>query len=93
MELIPVVTNLVRNYSPHLAPDTRSAPPTVELRNILGVAANEMLEEFLTKWRTLKIRADQPAVTNLERGMEGLAKKSMGHPSAPVSYVASSLGC
>jgi hypothetical protein len=43
------VTNLVRNYSPHL--NTRSAPPTAELRKVLGMAAVEMLETFLKRWR------------------------------------------
>lgn len=43
--------NLVRNYSPHLSPNTRSAPPTVELRKILVMAAKEMLENFLKKYR------------------------------------------
>ncbi|KAF9261696.1 hypothetical protein L218DRAFT_930596 [Marasmius fiardii PR-910] len=47
-----VVANLVRNYSPHMSPNTRSAPPTAELRKILGMAAQEMLESFLRKCRT-----------------------------------------
>ncbi|KAF8918725.1 hypothetical protein CPB85DRAFT_1373750 [Mucidula mucida] len=47
-----IVANLVRNYSPHLSPNTRSAPPTAELRKILGMAAQEMLEKFLKKCRT-----------------------------------------
>ena len=50
--LIPVRINLVRNYSPHLAPNTRSAPPTAELRKVLNAAAREMLEVFLRRWRT-----------------------------------------
>ncbi|KAI0690804.1 hypothetical protein BC835DRAFT_1362969 [Cytidiella melzeri] len=44
--------NLVRNYSPHLAPNTSTAPATVELRNVLKIAATEMLKVFLRKWRT-----------------------------------------
>ncbi|KAK7020572.1 hypothetical protein R3P38DRAFT_2970278 [Favolaschia claudopus] len=47
-----IVANLVRNYSPYLKPDTRTAPPTAELRKILGMAAVEMLELFLKKCRT-----------------------------------------
>ncbi|KII87677.1 hypothetical protein PLICRDRAFT_54749 [Plicaturopsis crispa FD-325 SS-3] len=47
-----IVANLVRNYSPHLSPNTRSAPSTAELRKILGFAANDMLELFLRKSRT-----------------------------------------
>lgn len=43
--------NLVRNYSPHLAPNTSTAPPTVELREILKMAATDMLKVFLRKWR------------------------------------------
>jgi hypothetical protein len=43
------MANLVRNYSPHI--DAHSAPPTTELRKILGTVAREMLEKFLCKWR------------------------------------------
>ncbi|KAG6833263.1 hypothetical protein H0H87_009438 [Tephrocybe sp. NHM501043] len=46
-----VVTNLVRNYSPHISPNTRTAPSTAELRKILIAEASEKLEYFLTKWR------------------------------------------
>lgn len=49
--LIPVRINLVRNYSPHLAPNTSTAPPTVELRHLLKMAATDMLKVFLRKWR------------------------------------------
>ncbi|KAI0090078.1 hypothetical protein BDY19DRAFT_887852 [Irpex rosettiformis] len=44
--------NLVRNYSPHLVPNTSTAPVAVELRDTLKVAATEMLKVFLRKWRT-----------------------------------------
>lgn len=55
------VDEIIRNYSPHLAPNTKSAPPTAELRKILGMAAQEMLEAFLKKWRTRRqVEADQP---------------------------------
>jgi hypothetical protein len=47
--LIPVNTNLVRNYSPHLTP---SSPPTAELFKILKQNSLDMLETFLRKWRT-----------------------------------------
>ncbi|KJA17616.1 hypothetical protein HYPSUDRAFT_46248 [Hypholoma sublateritium FD-334 SS-4] len=46
------VDDIIRNYSPHLAPSTLSAPPTAELRKILGTAAKEMLLGFLKKSRT-----------------------------------------
>ncbi|KAF8958169.1 hypothetical protein BDZ97DRAFT_1842909 [Flammula alnicola] len=46
------VDDIIRNYSPHLAPNTLSAPPTAELRKILGMAAKEMLIGFLKKSRT-----------------------------------------
>lgn len=49
--LIPVRINLVRNYSPHLAPNTSTAPATAELRGILNMAAADMLKVFLRKWR------------------------------------------
>ncbi|KAI0331784.1 hypothetical protein GY45DRAFT_1248254 [Cubamyces sp. BRFM 1775] len=56
-----IVANLVRNYSPHLAPNTREAPPTVELRNILNMAARDMLESYLRKWRRkLAVEAATP---------------------------------
>ncbi|KAJ7774542.1 hypothetical protein DFH07DRAFT_952255 [Mycena maculata] len=50
-----IVANLVRNYSPHLKPNTQTAPPTAELRKILGMAAVDMLEIFLRKCRTRRI--------------------------------------
>ena len=56
------MANLVRNYSPFLAPTTRSARPTAELRRILGVAAYDMLEEFLRKWRRVRSDSNTPAV-------------------------------
>lgn len=49
--LITVTANLVLNYSPHLPPDTRSAPPTAELRKILIMTAKDMLQLFLRKSR------------------------------------------
>ncbi|OBZ67658.1 Transforming growth factor-beta receptor-associated protein 1 [Grifola frondosa] len=58
----PVIANLVRNYSPHLSPNTREAPPTVELRKILGLAAREMLEVYLQKWRK-KLSLQHPATS------------------------------
>ena len=51
-----VAINLVRNYSPHLPPNTSTAPPAVELRKILRLAATDMLKAFLRKWK-LKCRA------------------------------------
>ncbi|KAJ7709853.1 hypothetical protein B0H17DRAFT_1155701 [Mycena rosella] len=47
-----IAANLVRNYSPYLKPNTQTAPPTAELRRILGMAAVDMLEIFLRKCRT-----------------------------------------
>ncbi|KAG6865541.1 hypothetical protein C0991_001734 [Blastosporella zonata] len=58
------MTNLVRNYSPHIAPNTRTAPSTAELRNILVTEASQKLQDFLTRWRARrKARGpnDQPA--------------------------------
>ena len=51
----PVAFNLVRNYSPHLPPNTRSAPTSSELRRILQERAVEMLENFLKKERRRRI--------------------------------------
>ena len=56
------MANLVCNYSPFLAPTTRSAPPTAELRRVLGAAAYDMLEEFLRKWRRVRSDSGTPAV-------------------------------
>ena len=56
------MANLVLNYSPYLAPTTRSAPPTAELRRIFGRAAHDMLEEFLRKWRRVRGESSTPAV-------------------------------
>ncbi|KAF5369852.1 hypothetical protein D9758_001393 [Tetrapyrgos nigripes] len=53
----PSVDDIIRNYSPHL--DTRSAPPTAELRKILGEAAQDMLEQFLRKCRTRRRMDEQ----------------------------------
>jgi len=61
-ELILVLANLVRNYSPHLLPNTRSAPPTAELRKILGMAAQDMLELLLRRRRTRR-RVSESKVT------------------------------
>ncbi|KAJ7285781.1 hypothetical protein C8J57DRAFT_1285778 [Mycena rebaudengoi] len=62
-----IVANLVRNYSPHLKPNTLTAPPTAELRKILGMAAVEMLELFLKKCRT-------------RRNVEGKRKADQSYP-------------
>ncbi|EKM58173.1 uncharacterized protein PHACADRAFT_252272 [Phanerochaete carnosa HHB-10118-sp] len=45
------IDDIIRNYSPHLAPNTSTAPPTIELREILNMAAADMLKVFLRKWR------------------------------------------
>ena len=71
--------NLVRNYSPHLAPNTQSASPTAELRNILGLAAQEMLIVFLKKSRTRRSVA------------RGMGAGSTGHPIDVVSLYSFSL--
>jgi hypothetical protein len=46
-----VMANLTRNYSPHLKPDVETAPPTMELRAMLGTTARDCLSSYLTKWR------------------------------------------
>ena len=48
---MPVSANLVRNYSPHLPPNTRLAPQTAELRRILEMTARDMLQRYLQKAR------------------------------------------
>ncbi|KAH9074328.1 hypothetical protein EDB83DRAFT_2312651 [Lactarius deliciosus] len=57
-----IVANIVWNYSPFLAPTTRSAPPTAKLRRALSIAAHDMLEEFLRKWRRVRSDSSTPAV-------------------------------
>ncbi|KZT66233.1 hypothetical protein DAEQUDRAFT_752201 [Daedalea quercina L-15889] len=47
-----IAANLVLNYSPHLSPNTREAPPAVELKEMLRMTARDMLEVYLRKWRT-----------------------------------------
>ncbi|KAJ3714896.1 hypothetical protein DFJ43DRAFT_1127309 [Lentinula guzmanii] len=54
-----IAANLVRNYSPHLSPNTREAPSTSELRKILLIAAEDMLEDFLRKCRTRRVLEGQ----------------------------------
>ncbi|TFK48950.1 hypothetical protein OE88DRAFT_1633535 [Heliocybe sulcata] len=46
-----IAQNLVRNYSPHLKPNTREARPTVELSDILKDEARGMLYTVLQGWR------------------------------------------
>ena len=59
-----VAINLVRNYSPHLAPNTSTAPPTVELRKLLKMASVDMLKVFLRKWR-IKRRKEEEGMKKL----------------------------
>ncbi|KAI9509282.1 hypothetical protein F5148DRAFT_1148443 [Russula earlei] len=60
-----ILANLVLNYSPFLAPTTRSAPPTTELRRLLRVAAYDMLEVFLRKWRRVRGDSGTPALRSI----------------------------
>ncbi|ORY74073.1 hypothetical protein BCR35DRAFT_293491 [Leucosporidium creatinivorum] len=46
-----IMANLTRNYSPHLKPDVETAPPTMELRAMLGTTARDCVSSYLTKWR------------------------------------------
>ncbi|KAG2008787.1 hypothetical protein CC2G_014181 [Coprinopsis cinerea AmutBmut pab1-1] len=52
------VDDIIRNYSPHLSPNTQSAPTTAELRKILQERALEMLETFLKKERRRRMALD-----------------------------------
>lgn len=56
------IDDLIWNYSPFLAPTTRSAPPAAKLRRVLGIAAHDMLEEFLRKWRRVRSESSTPVV-------------------------------
>ncbi|KAF8499515.1 hypothetical protein JB92DRAFT_3099258 [Gautieria morchelliformis] len=57
-----IVTNLVKNYTPHLQPNTRSAPPTSELRKLLVVSARDMLREYLRKWKNKVLYSGEPVI-------------------------------
>jgi hypothetical protein len=48
---VPVVDNLMKNYSPHIKPDIEKAKATSELNAALLERAKEMLETFLRAWR------------------------------------------
>ncbi|KAH9916048.1 uncharacterized protein B0H18DRAFT_885291 [Fomitopsis serialis] len=54
-----IAANLVLNYSPHLSPNTREAPPAIELREMLKMTARDMLEAYLKKWRA-KLKMEDP---------------------------------
>ncbi|KAJ8481088.1 hypothetical protein ONZ45_g15430 [Pleurotus djamor] len=60
------VDDIIMNYSPHLAPNTRSAPPTVELRKILNMTARDMLTSFLRKCRTKRITDEESGILTKE---------------------------
>ncbi|TFY60724.1 hypothetical protein EVJ58_g4965 [Rhodofomes roseus] len=53
------IDDIILNYSPHLSPNTREAPPAVELREMLKMTARDMLEAYLRKWRT-KLKMEDP---------------------------------
>jgi hypothetical protein len=74
-----VVANLVRNYSPHLGPDTKTAPPMVELRKVLVMAAEEMLESFLKRWR-MKKKFEKGMVKGGEEKIKGKGKGRVVDP-------------
>ncbi|KIP07261.1 hypothetical protein PHLGIDRAFT_118311, partial [Phlebiopsis gigantea 11061_1 CR5-6] len=65
------IDDIIRNYSPHLAPNTATAPAAVELRAVLALAAHDMLRAFLRKWRGARregaARANQAVDTVLAR--------------------------
>ncbi|THH17699.1 hypothetical protein EW146_g3170 [Bondarzewia mesenterica] len=65
MLLYDSVDDIIRNYSPHLAPNTRSAPPTAELRRLLGIEALEMLETYLKKWKQIRGDNGTPEIRSI----------------------------
>lgn len=71
-----VTSNLVKNYSPHLSPNTRSAPSTNELRRILEERASDMLEIFLKKERRRRIalNLDEENEPRVEAEVNGKGK-------------------
>ncbi|KZT07025.1 uncharacterized protein LAESUDRAFT_652182 [Laetiporus sulphureus 93-53] len=60
-----IAANLVLNYSPHLPPNTRTAPEAVELLNALKAAARHMLEVYLRHWRKKCMQSDVGYLVNL----------------------------
>ncbi|GJJ14976.1 hypothetical protein Clacol_009246 [Clathrus columnatus] len=54
------IETIIKNYTPHLKPNTRSAPPTSELRRLLAVAARDMLRDYLRKWKNKAIYSREP---------------------------------
>ncbi|KAF8635349.1 hypothetical protein AX17_003940 [Amanita inopinata Kibby_2008] len=77
------VDDIVRNYSPHLSPNTRSASPTAELRKILVMAAEEMLESFLRKWKVKrKLERDSWKDGDEAKGEKGKGKAV--NPTYPI---------
>ncbi|KAK4698396.1 vacuolar protein sorting-associated protein 3, partial [Phenoliferia sp. Uapishka_3] len=49
-----IMSNLNRNYSPHIKPDVESASPTIELRTMLAVTARDCVRVYLTRWRAAR---------------------------------------
>ncbi|SCV74998.1 BQ2448_8027 [Microbotryum intermedium] len=49
-----IMANLEKNYAPHLKPDIKTAPPTMELRAMLGMTARDCLLSYLQTWRTTR---------------------------------------
>ncbi|RPD60230.1 hypothetical protein L226DRAFT_563303 [Lentinus tigrinus ALCF2SS1-7] len=71
-----IAQNLVMNYSPHLSPNTREAPATVELRNVLSMTARDMLESYLRKWRRkLAVEAATPHVDTMRMVVDTVLAK------------------
>ncbi|KAL8283319.1 hypothetical protein RQP46_005729 [Phenoliferia psychrophenolica] len=56
-----IMTNLNRNYSPHIKPNVESASPTVELRTMLAVTARDAVRGYLTKWRAERRGPSSPS--------------------------------
>lgn len=52
------IDDIIMNYSPHLSPNTREAPAAIELRQLLKMAATDMLKAYLKKWRTRRVPDD-----------------------------------
>ena len=48
------MTNLDKNYAPHLKPDVAHAESTIELRQALNATARDCLTAYLTKWRAAR---------------------------------------
>ncbi|KAI5477112.1 TGF beta receptor associated protein [Pseudohyphozyma bogoriensis] len=62
-----ILSNLNRNYSPHIKPNVENASPTMELRAMLGTTARDCAMAYLSQWRQAR-RGEAEAATTTGAG-------------------------